>query len=122
MATLVSAPREVAAAERRSTPRAKVELTAQLRDFDENVSATMLDLSEGGMAIRAAEPLRTDHILTVAFALPYTGKTIACEGKVIWSDRRGNAGVQFRDLNGDCRQVIREWLTHYAPNNEVHRA
>ncbi len=81
----------------------------------------MLDLSEGGMAVRAAEPLRSDHIVTVAFALPYTGKTISCEGKVIWSDCRGHAGVQFREMSDDGREIIREWLTHYAPSSGVHR-
>lgn len=67
------------------------------------------------MAVRAAETLPSDSLVDVWFSLPYSEQTVQCEGKVVWNDGLGHAGVQFRDLKDETQQSITEWLTRYAP-------
>ncbi len=94
-------------------PRGRIQLSAQLRLFDRGMSANVLDLSKTGMAIRASEVLHADHVLEVSFTLPFTNEKIDCEAKVIWSDGRGHAGLQFRELDENTQQAIGQWLTQY---------
>ncbi len=101
------------AEDRRAAARARIQLSTQVRLFDRCLSANILDLSRDGMAVRAPEMLQADHILDIEFSLPYTEQSIACEAKVIWSDGRGHAGLQFRNINESARAAIGEWLTQY---------
>ncbi len=99
--------------ERRS-PRAKVEITSMLRAADRKFCAIVVDLSEEGMAIRSADTLLSNSLVDVWVSLPYSEQTIQCEGKVIWTDGMGHAGVQFVQLDPESRRGLAEWLTQYA--------
>lgn len=100
--------------ERRTASRARVEITSMLRTADQKLCAIVVDLTEQGMAIRLAENLLSNSIVDVWLSLPYTDHTIQCEGKVIWTDGMGHAGVQFSGLKKDTQRDLAEWLTQYA--------
>jgi hypothetical protein len=100
--------------ERRAAPRARVEITSMLRTADQKLCAIVVDLTEQGMAIRSAETLRSNSIVDVWLSLPYSEHTIQCEGKIIWTDGMGHAGVQFSGLQKDAIRDLAEWLTQYA--------
>ncbi len=109
----MSSPGPTFSPERRY-PRTKVEITSMLRAADQKLCAIVIDLSEEGMAIRSAESLLSNAIVDVWFSLPYSDHTIQCEGKVIWTDGMGHAGVQFLQLGSDARRRLSGWLTQYA--------
>jgi hypothetical protein len=101
--------------DRRFTPRARVEITSMFRAADQKICGIVIDLTENGMAIRSSESLLLNSILDVWFSLPYSDCTIQCEGKVIWTDGLGRAGVQFLQLPEGTKLDLLEWLTQYAP-------
>lgn len=105
-------------AERRTTPRTRVQLSAQLRTLENVVDITALDLSEGGMAVRAAHPMKPELQVVVQFALPFTEQSVICEGRIIWTDGKGLMGVQFNGLDDEQRLIIRDWLIHFCPGPE----
>jgi hypothetical protein len=103
--------------DRRFTPRARVEITSMMRAADQKICGIVIDLTEQGMAVRSTESLLSNSILDVWFSLPYSDHTIQCEGKVIWTDGMGRAGVQFIQLPEVTRRNLAEWLTQYAPKS-----
>lgn len=100
--------------DRRSTPRARVEITSMLRAADQKICGIVIDLTEQGMAIRSTESLVSNSLVDVWLSLPYSEHTIQCEGRVIWTDGMGRAGVQFVQLPEVTRRNLAEWLTQYA--------
>lgn len=85
-----------------------------LRTADQKICGIVLDLTEQGMAVRSTESLVSSSLVDVWFSLPYSDHTIECEGKVIWTDGMGRAGVQFIQLREDTRRNLAEWLKQYA--------
>jgi hypothetical protein len=100
--------------DRRSIPRARVEITSMLRVADQKICGIVIDLTEQGMAVRSTESLVSNSLVDVWVSLPYSDHTIQCEGKVIWTDGIGRAGLQFVRLPEETRRNLSEWLTQYA--------
>ena len=100
--------------DRRSISRARVEITSMLRAADQKICGIVIDLTEQGMAVRSTESLVSNSLVDVWLSLPYSEHTIQCEGKVIWTDGMGRAGVQFVQLPEMTRRNLAEWLTQYA--------
>lgn len=65
------------------------------------------------MAVRSSEVVPTDLLVSVSFNLPLKKEAIACEAKVLWSDGRGRAGLQFIDLNRTIGTAIATWMTKH---------
>lgn len=71
--------------------------------------AVMLDLSERGLAVQAAEPLYGGRI-PFRFTLPGTPHLIEGIADVIWADEDGRAGIVFNDLTSTSRKRLNAWL------------
>ena len=100
--------------ERRSSPRARVQLRAQLRCNDRQLSVEVLDLSRSGMAVRSTEILPSDLLVDVSMTLPTVKEPVGCEAKILWSDGRGRAGLQFIDLNRKVGNAVEAWMTKHT--------
>ncbi len=88
-----------------------------LRLAEGKCCAIVMDLSMGGMAVRSAEILTSNSPIEIWFSLPYSDDTIQCEGKVVWTDGLGKAGVQFTTIPDDARHTLSNWLAQYVPAN-----
>ena len=102
--------------ERRRSLRVAVQVPVQLQaEGGPAVEAILLDLSEDGMDILAAQPLSPPAPIRVSFTLP-DGKTeINVQGKVAWANPNGQAGVQLVELPEDVRRTLRTWVAANAP-------
>jgi len=82
---------------------------------------TACNLSEGGMAVRAAAPLPSSGISRVCFTLP--GTTVAMEPKseLAWSDGSGKAGIRFLDLPQSSKQQLEKWIAEQLDSLEAAR-
>jgi len=109
--------------ERRSHMRIPVQMLTAInyRGADE-VSATMLDLSEGGAAVRTKEELSHKGPVTVQFTLPHTTVPIRATGEVIWSDRQGRSGIRFVDVPANARHQLRDWLAAKSRQHKLEAA
>lgn len=85
-----------------------------LRAVDRKLCAIVIDLTEQGMAVRLTDSLASNSLIDVWLSLPYSEHTVQCEGKVIWTDGMGRAGIHFVQLPDDTRRKLTGWLTEYT--------
>jgi CheY-like chemotaxis protein len=72
--------------------------------------AIILDISEGGMAIQALQPVQASGPLRLHFDLPGLLDNMNLAAEIMWADSCGRAGLRFRDLSEDDLQRIRGWV------------
>jgi CheY-like chemotaxis protein len=70
----------------------------------------LLDISEGGLAIQALEPLEPRRAFAVRFSLPWENESFEAVAVVVWADSSGRAGLRFLGMPPIERQRLRQWL------------
>ncbi len=65
----------------------------------------LLDLSEDGLDVLAAQPLCPAAIINARFALPDQEAEIDIRGEVAWANPNGESGVRYIDLPDNLRQT-----------------
>ncbi|HWY56244.1 MAG TPA: PilZ domain-containing protein [Terriglobales bacterium] len=102
--------------ERRRSYRVPVQVPIQLQIGNETpVESILLDLSEDGMDMLAAQPLSTGAIISAQFNLPDTNTEIQVSGEIAWASSNGQAGVRFIDLPESLRATLKTWVLANAP-------
>jgi CheY-like chemotaxis protein len=76
----------------------------------QEVEAIMLDLSESGVDVLAAQPLCPSSPISLRFSLPNSQGEISAHGEVAWANPNGQSGVRFTDLNEDIQNQLNQWL------------
>jgi hypothetical protein len=94
---------------RRKHYRQRVQNLAYVR-LDQWNGGIIRDLSESGFAIQAVAPLRADQEVQVRFELLNPKTRIEGRGRVAWADPSGQAGLEFVDISGRSRQLVKEWI------------
>lgn len=80
-------------------------------DMGDGNGGVMLNLSEGGFTVQAAEILANNRFPRMRFRLPKSERWVEACGKMIWHGKSGKeAGVEFVDLSDEGRQLIRDWM------------
>jgi putative methionine-R-sulfoxide reductase with GAF domain len=77
--------------------------------------ATLNDLSESGMAVRASGPLRIAPGAQLQVSLPDIRRPIEATCQLAWTAESGMAGMRFLVLAQGSQRAIREWLTCEEP-------
>jgi hypothetical protein len=104
-----------AAQERRSNEQVRVPLDVLVslahRDFDEPFAADALNLSRGGLSLRAAYLPEIGARLACRFECPPLGAPLEAEGEVVWAAdtgaQAGEFGVRFIALDAQAEEAIR---------------
>jgi hypothetical protein len=101
--------------ERRRQFRVPVQLPVSLScNGNSELEGILLDLSEGGMDVLAAQPLQPGEHISVEFCLPPSTALLA-DAQVVWANANGQTGVQFVDLNEEQSHALSTWLGSNAP-------
>src|SRR5580658_3672786 len=97
--------------DKRSKARAPVHTQATI-DYagGEQQRATLVDLSEDGMAVNFGKRLPPASKVYFQFQLPGYTARVRLSGQVVWQDWNGRAGIQFVDVPQTSRRVLQEWL------------
>lgn len=75
----------------------------------------LLNLSEGGLAVRSALPLSAREFTGIRFQAPASQAWLTASGRIVWlSDSKKEGGIQFTELPGDARQQIQKWASAHA--------
>jgi CheY-like chemotaxis protein len=102
--------------ERRRSFRVPVQFPVQLRlQGSALIEGILLDLSEDGMDVLAAQTLCPSAALSAQFTLPGTDGAIEVQGEVAWANPNGQSGVHFSDLLASHREILNTWLMANAP-------
>ena len=97
-------------ADRRRSPRQKLETLVYLQFGIAAMPAMVLDLNEQGISLQSPEPLPPVQEVPLRFVLPGTSNMVEGTGEVIWTDDRGRAGVLFSRLTAASRKHLKQWL------------
>lgn len=81
----------------------------------QEIEGILLDLSEDGMHILAAQPLNASTAITAHFTLPDTELPVEAQGEVTWTNPNGQAGIRFVELPEDLRATVKKWVAARAP-------
>jgi len=97
--------------ERRRAPRIPVSSPAI---FDhpgaQDQPATLIDISDGGTALRSERNLPPACKVYFQFALPGQQQMVRLSGEVAWQDSSGRTGIRFVDVPQTSRRLIHVWL------------
>jgi FixJ family two-component response regulator len=111
MGLAIRAVRNLIARERRrSKVRVPLNVAATLSRDGRTVAVLVVDLSEGGAAIRCNEPIPSSGIFTLQCRLPDTTQAFLAPAEVVWQADTGQSGIRFLNLSADSRRVLTNWL------------
>jgi len=84
------------------------------------IGGKVINLSEGGIAIKTNCPISTGEQLTVEFVEPVSGNVHKIKGEVVWSQFHGDtiaqigamftAGIKFLIFEGSFRTLVGEFI------------
>ena len=96
----------------REFDRIRVKVPAILHIGDKNpVPASILDVSQGGVALSTRQAIPTTKTVGLEFVLPGRTGMITTSAEVVWNDVRGRIVVQFVTLKPETRKVLCEWVS-----------
>jgi CheY-like chemotaxis protein len=102
--------------ERRRSFRVPVQVPIQLQVQNGTpLEGILLDLSEDGMDVLAAQPLCPGATISAQFNLPDSNTEIQASGEIAWASPNGQAGVRFIDLPENLRSTLKTWVSANAP-------
>ena len=83
------------------------------------IKAVVLNVSEGGMAVRLPEATAVRQVMRARFSLPGMRDPIDVQGEVAWVDKNCRAGIRFVRLPKELHSQLKQWLfpTVHATKN-----
>jgi TonB family protein len=105
--------------DRRLQMRATVRSCAYTALDDIN-GGIVLNISETGMAVGAADPLEVaDYLPHIRFRLPNVEQRFKVSAQVVWLlESKKKVGIRFVDLTADARNQIANWIASEKPSPE----
>ncbi len=110
-----SSPVSVPASDRRAHPRQRIRALSYVQLGDGN-GGIVLNISEGGIAVQAAEPLDAgEGSIAMRIEIPGSRKRLEVSGEIVWmGESRKEAGFRFVNLREDALKRIRSWIAREA--------
>jgi transcriptional regulator with PAS, ATPase and Fis domain len=91
--------------------RARLGVPVQIFVKDAELSAEVVNVSAGGVAMQGIEePFKLTGGFRVRFALPGTNETIESEGQLVWLEPNGRVGARFVALNSIMQVSLTRWI------------
>ena len=101
-------------ADRRAHTRHRIRALAYV-ELGESNGGIVLNIGEGGFAVRAAEPINEDGLSRLRFQMQRAKQPLEMSGKIAWtSDSKKEAGVRFIDVREESLLEIRTWILQGA--------
>ena len=90
--------------------RAQLNVPAVMKHADEQFQARLLNISLGGAAVATEKPLRFGTSLSLCFCIPQTEIKAEIPGRVAWTNKEGQHGIQFAEMSTALRTNLQRWL------------
>jgi DNA-binding response OmpR family regulator len=102
--------------------RFAVDLPVRVHMAEESVAeGRMMNISEGGLALRVALNASLQQIVRLQFDLPSLEPfPVEAKGEVVWGDTGGLVGIRFLYMGEDSRRHLQEWLSQLYAQMELH--
>jgi DNA-binding response OmpR family regulator len=103
--------------------RFSVNLAVRVAADEDSVESRMVNISEGGLALRVAPGHNLQGTVRLEFELPSIEPfKVQAKGEVIWGDTGGLLGVRFLYMGEESRQRLLEWLGQLYAQVELQEA
>ena len=107
----IRAARGLIRQERRVQPRFPVQSPAAIAYAGkENAPATLVDLNDQGLGVRAEDRLSPTCKVYFQFSLPKNDSVVRLAGEVMWQDASGRVGIRFAQIPQSSRKVLQAWV------------
>jgi CheY-like chemotaxis protein len=102
--------------ERRRSFRVPIQVPIQLQiENGPPMEGILLDLSEDGMDVLAAQALCPGSNVSAQFNLLESNTEIKVSGEIAWASPNGQTGVRFVDLPEQLRATLKTWVLANSP-------
>ena len=105
--------------DRRRAQRHPLEAVVHLQFGITTLPAVLLDVSEDGLAVQAAEPLVAAGQVPFRFVLPGSRQTVEGAGEMVWADDNGRAGMFFARLTAASQKHLKNWINKRGPRKRI---
>ena len=85
------------------------------------IKAVVLNVSEGGVAVRLSQAATVRQSVRARFTLPGLRQPIDVQGQIAWADKHGRAGIRFVHLSSELHAQLKQWLFPALRENKVGR-
>jgi CheY-like chemotaxis protein len=96
--------------ERRRSFRCPITIPAAIQSDGEEVSCQLVNISEGGLAIRNSPSLKPGMQVKVIFTLPPQLVCFKIKSEVCWYDEKGHAGLRSLVIPSEQKSILQQWL------------
>ena len=118
VASTLRAARSVMPNERRKKPRVAASTAATIAyDSVENATASLVNLSEDGVAIRSSRVFSPRCKVYFQFTLPEDVSVVKLSCEVVWQDAMGRVGLRFSRVPQASRALLDNWLKEHLKRN-----
>jgi hypothetical protein len=98
----------------RKSERYPVKVPLLVHCADDNIPATGLNLSTGGMMLEIGRQTSPYEVFTVDFVLPDRRKTMHVYARMVWQLPGSRAGIRFLGITDEVRHDLAEWAKRQA--------
>lgn len=95
---------------RRGSARVAMNVAATLLRDGNSTAVLVVDLSDGGAAIRSNAPVCASGTLTLNCWLPNGEKPFIAPVEIMWQSDSGQCGLRFVQLSADSRRQLQQYL------------
>ena len=95
---------------RRGAARVAMNVAATLLREGKSMAVLVVDLSEGGAAIRCNESVPATGNLTLNCWLPDSERPFVAPAEVMWQSESGQSGLRFLNLSSESRRQLQKYL------------
>jgi hypothetical protein len=93
----------------RKSRRYPVKIPISLSCGTENIPATALNLSTGGMMVQLEHEISKYEVLAIGFVLPEMTKETHIHARMVWQGANSMAGIRFLGVTDELRMDLAEW-------------
>jgi len=105
---------------RRATPRVALGIPVAYRFGNTIATATMVNVSQGGLGIRTTNLLEVGTSIKARFRLPGTKREVDAEAFIVWVARNLGMGAQFANVAPDDQKIIDAFVqAHFFSNRKA---
>lgn len=96
--------------------RVTVEIPVLLETEGKQVTATSVNISSGGLALRCPVTLAHGSSMDISFTLPGSSSPIEAKAKLAWAGPDGLAGLSIVEIHPALEQELQRWLVEKVRN------
>jgi len=83
-----------------------------------DLRAEVINLSEGGMALRIKEQVTLNSTVKLRFELPETHQRIDAKAEICWLGRQDAVGLRFLHIEQKMQRSLEQWISKMMDTND----